>query len=634
MIKKGVVFLVTLCLAVVGLALTPATYITKADRDRFKAIFLAAPVGDSLESLAYTVSGLAALDINAPEPQKYCEIVKKQLKSTDVSSVFFASIVVDRLKKDGKPCEVNWGNAVADLTASIVADASPITIYHSVAALSNIGQPAAADKVVPALDAALKGDDSPLGYAYAFFTASHLTGDLKKYHDMIEDIVAQADEVDEKYLQFEGGLLPTAQVIEAAYRSSVSAKLAPTLSEDKVIKFANYLLNRKHTESVKDASYLLAAIKAITSSQFHIPISVTLASSVSVSEKNPLVKVHVNDLMGKSIEGLTVTADTARHIGDDAVVLSKSPLAPSGQEQSLYELDLMKVKPERGFYRITVSVATQQPNVKLLGNSGAEVEVKVITQVSIDNMEVSVADKEQGTVQKSTKVQHPSKVSLEADYHQRLTARFTLTDKVTKKTMTAHQTFVRLTNVKTKQEVIFVAEEDGSDAYKFDLDVGAKAKEFNSLSGKYTMDLIVGDAVIENPVSWTMAEIQLTFHDDATSTTSDQYRYSKRPEIKHLFREPEKRPPVVVSNLFTGLVLLPLLILVICWLKIGVNISHFPCSLAAIGFHVGLGAIFGLYACYFLHLNMFVTLKYLGLIGIPTFLFGNKLLSTIAARRK
>ena len=67
------------------------------------------------------------------------------------------------------------------------------------------------------------------------------------------------------------------------------------------------------------------------------------------------------------------------------------------------------------------------------------------------------------------RVQHPSKVSLEADYHQRLTARFTLTDKVTKKTMTAHQTFVRLTNVKTKQEVIFVAEEDGSDAYKFDL---------------------------------------------------------------------------------------------------------------------------------------------------------------------
>jgi oligosaccharyltransferase complex subunit delta (ribophorin II) len=40
-----------------------------------------------------------------------------------------------------------------------------------------------------------------------------------------------------------------------------------------------------------------------------------------------------------------------------------------------------------------------------------------------------------------------------------------------------------------------------------------------------------------------------------------------------------------------------------------------------------------LYLGYFLHLNMFETLRYLALIGIPTFLFGNRLLSSIAARR-
>ena len=39
----------------------------------------------------------------------------------------------------------------------------------------------------------------------------------------------------------------------------------------------------------------------------------------------------------------------------------------------------------------------------------------------------------------------------------------------------------------------------------FDLqDVGAKSKDFNNLSGKYTMELIVGDAVIENPITWLM----------------------------------------------------------------------------------------------------------------------------------
>ncbi len=35
-------------------------------------------------------------------------------------------------------------------------------------------------------------------------------------------------------------------------------------------------------------------------------------------------------------------------------------------------------------------------------------------------------------------------------------------------------------------------------------DVGASAKELGYLSGKYSMELIVGDAVIENPFSWIL----------------------------------------------------------------------------------------------------------------------------------
>lgn len=63
----------------------------------------------------------------------------------------------------------------------------------------------------------------------------------------------------------------------------------------------------------------------------------------------------------------------------------------------------------------------------------------------------------------------PNKVQLEADHHQRIATRFKLTDVVTGKSITAHQTFMRLINQKTKQEVIFVVEEDGAGAYRFDL---------------------------------------------------------------------------------------------------------------------------------------------------------------------
>jgi len=63
----------------------------------------------------------------------------------------------------------------------------------------------------------------------------------------------------------------------------------------------------------------------------------------------------------------------------------------------------------------------------------------------------------------------PNKVELEADHHQRLTTRFSLKDVASGKAVTAHQTFVRLMNVKTKQEVIYVAEEDSTGSYRFDL---------------------------------------------------------------------------------------------------------------------------------------------------------------------
>lgn len=628
---RGIALLVIFGLTVVGQALTPTTYFTPADRERFRRIFLAAPT-DDLESLYYSVRGIGYLEDAVAEPQKICDQVKKRVKADDVDSLFYASSIVDALKAGKTNCEASWANAEGTLRAAVASDSSTLKIWHAVAAMKSIGQTVESSVLVPALEAALKSDDTPLSHAYAFYAASFVTGDVAKIYDLIEDVMAQADEVDEKYLQFDSGLYTTALVVDSAYKLSTSA--AP-LTEDKVIKFANYFLSRKHTQSLKDVSVLMAVLSTLTVNKFHVPIAVTLASSVSVSAKAPVVQVRVSNLMGKTLGKLSVTADTARHLGDDAVVLSKKPFIVSAADPSLYELDLMKVNPESGFYRIVISVAQQQPaDMKLIGTSGAEVEVKVITQVTVDSVEVSVVDKEHTSAQKSTKLEMPNKVQLEADYHQRITTRFIVKDLATGKAMTAHQTFMRLTNQKTKQEVIFVAEEDGTGAYRFDLDIGAKSKDFNNLSGKYTMEMIVGDAVIENAITWALADVHMTFGEDTLSPAGDQYRYSKKPEIKHMFREPEKRPSALVSNLFTVLTLLPILLLFILWIKIGVNISNFTMSLSTIGFHVGLTAIFGLYLCYFLHLNMFTTLRYLALIGLPTFLFGNKLLSGIAAKRK
>jgi len=581
----------------------------------------------------YSIAGLTNLDDALPEAQKVCEQVKKALKVDDVDSLFYASSIVSILKVKTK-CEVSWGKADSVLKSLLSTDSNSAQLYRAVTALKNIGSVVDANVVLPLCDAVLKADDSPLSHAYVFYVASLLpTANIGKIQDLIEDVLAQADEVDEKFLQFDSGLFASAVVIDSAYQLSTAATAAAPLTDEKTLKFANYFLSRKHSQTVKEMFAVIAVLRTLTVNKYHVPVAVTLASQMSVSINNPHVQVRVCDLLGRGLGALTVTADTARHLGDDAVVLSKKPFTVSASDQTVYDLELLKVKPDSGFYRIVVSISTQQTDKKLIGLSAAEVEVKVIARVVVENAEVSVADREHTSAQKATKLEMPNKVQLEADYHQRLMMKFSLKDAATGKMLSAHQTFVRLTNTKTQQEVIFVAEDDGTGVHRFDLDVGGKSKDFNNLSGKYSMQLIVGDAVIENPITWHLADVQLTFGDDVVST-SDQYRYSKKPEIKHMFREPEKRPAAVVSNLFTVLAVLPVILLLVLWLMVGANLSNFTFSPATIGFHLGIAAIFALYGCYFLSLNMFSTLRYLALIGLPTFLFGNKLLSGIAARRK
>lgn len=71
------------------------------------------------------------------------------------------------------------------------------------------------------------------------------------------------------------------------------------------------------------------------------------------------------------------------------------------------------------------------------------------------------------------RIEYPNKLKAisEADYHQKLLLRFVLRDKIAggTKTMTAHQTFVQLLHGETKQEIVFVAEPDVGNQYKFDL---------------------------------------------------------------------------------------------------------------------------------------------------------------------
>lgn len=81
------------------------------------------------------------------------------------------------------------------------------------------------------------------------------------------------------------------------------------------------------------------------------------------------------------------------------------------------------------------------------------------------------------------------------------------------------QTFVRLHNQKTGQEVVFVAEPDSKSQYKFELDAAERKSEFNSMSGTYSLYLMVGDATLENPILWNV----VSQRDPTLPTTTPPY---------------------------------------------------------------------------------------------------------------
>jgi len=167
------------------------------------------------------------------------------------------------------------------------------------------------------------------------------------------------------------------------------------------------------------------------------------------------------------------------------------------------------------------------------------------------------------------------------------------------------------------------------------VDLTTNANDFRHQAGAYELVLIIGDSLLQNAFTWKLNDnVQLSFHEDSVADKDHKNLYVPKKEIIHQFRVDEKRPATIVSLVFSGLTLLPLLILLISWFKIGFNVYGIPLGLSPLGFHISHGAVFALMFFYWRYLDMFQTIRYLALVSIPLFIFGHRVLATLAARRE
>lgn len=490
-----------------------------------------------------------------------------------------------------------------------------------------VKEEATKEKLAKKLLALLKKDDSLQSLGFGFYVASELGPTASSVIDRVEDAIAQADEVDGKMLQFEGGLSITSLVINGALKVTAINNKASPLTVDQAKKFTSYFLSRKSVTSAKGASLLLESLRNIIADKKISPAAIRVADNGQLAPEDPVLRIRICDLFGEPLEKKPAAVKaTFTSKSDNKKVIEGEALTPTANDAAVYKLDLKSKKLPKGIYKVDVDAGAYKQSNLL---------VTVLGKVRLDKIDVSVSEADSQTPSKKVWLDKNSKFPevFLLDHQQKFSLRFDLLDDQTNNVLSVHQAFVRFSDA-SGAEIVFIAEQDVVKAYKFELDIGARAVDFSGKSGVYNVDLIIGDSSLVNSFVRNLGQVNLKFSLESKKEPSTSApKRQARPEIHHLFREPEKRPPRFVSDLFTGLCLAPILILFILWGRIGFNVSNFSFSLSALGFHGGLGAIFALFLCFWLKLNMFQTVQYLLGLSVITFLCGNRVLRSIASKR-
>uniref|UniRef100_H2Z5M2 Dolichyl-diphosphooligosaccharide--protein glycosyltransferase subunit 2 n=1 Tax=Ciona savignyi TaxID=51511 RepID=H2Z5M2_CIOSA len=586
---------------------------------------------NSLEDAHHSVLGLKHYNqggaIGSAESEAACKLVKS-VDTQSLASLYQAATTLENI---GSSCKHQFSAETLDFVKGKISETSDVkSIFEAVSVLKVAGKPVDNDEVIAALLAAVKSDNSVLSSSLALLTASKLTNPnlalLLKYVD-VEDMSAQADEITDRHLHFDNDLVTTATFLAAVM--SLPGKKLP-VTNDQVVLFSNFLLSRKtSTASIKEASLLIQALGKVVASNKITVAKAQLVSGTSISESNPAIKVSITNMFGQPITKLAVKADSIIRASDNEVLASNAPFKLN-EEQLNYQLLFWKNKPKSGFYDVTLAAS----GGSLVGVSDFEFRIKVTTRITLNKIELGTAEKEQvSPTLTSLKFKGKADV-MAADTQQRVIMKFQVADATDGTVVNPHQAFVRFVSLTTGQEIIFVAEPDKTSTYKFEIDMASAGKEqFNSASGKYSMFLIVGDATISNPVFWHFGDINLKIGEAQKPKSSFGAQYSAKPEIHHIFRQPEERPPTVVSQAFTIACLFPVVLLFIMWAKVGANLGNLKLAPKNIIFHAGLTGIFILYYMCWLKLDMFTTVQYLFGIGAVTFVFGNSVLSDLANNR-
>ncbi|OWM81502.1 hypothetical protein CDL15_Pgr007540 [Punica granatum] len=670
--------LLLLLVAAASICHAASNFLPVSDAHRSAALELFAPVDGSFGSLEETSEALQSFDILGIERRtnvrgSTCSSAVEVLgsSSSPVKDVFYALKVSSLLKCDVRQSQLE---AIASRLKSVPSDASSLNdFYYSIGGLVLIKNQIPvvdvlledADKVFQAIKALSQSDgrwryssDNPVSSTYAagmaletlagvISLASNEIGqsridavknDILKLFDSIEKYDDGTFYFDEK-VDGVGPLATTSSVVQGltAFASTASGRVK--LPEDNILGLTKYFLSIGIPGDAKEFFNQVNSLSCLENSRVSVPLILALpATVVSLTNKDKL-KVRVTTALGSRSPPLKVKLVRAFISGSkDASVIENQELI-FDSEGAFHILDLLPTSIDVGKYTFVFEIVLQDSEDAKVYVTGGQTKVPVYISaiIKIENAEISVLDSDLGSVdtQKKLNLGKEDDVSLAANHLQKLRLSFQLSTPHGH-AFKPHQAILKLKH--EKAEHIFLV---GNSGKKFQDFLGLVEKFFY-LSGRYDIQLSIGDAVMENSFCQDLGHVELDLPEapekaprPAAQPDDPFSKYGPKAEISHIFRAPEKRPSENLSLAFLALTLLPFLGFLVGLLKLGVNLKNFPSApvpaMFAILFHVGIGSILALYALFWLKLDLFTTLKALGLLGVFVMFVGHRILSHLAS---
>lgn len=137
------------------------------------------------------MKGLQLLGVDVPNKESLCQKLKSKLETQSTEAIFHVAKGSSALG-----CSIQLPGALKEKLESLLTASSGVSeLYFATGALSTFGNNLDTPKIVKALNAALKKDDSIANLGNAFQIASTLVGDVSSIFGRVEDAVVQADQV-------------------------------------------------------------------------------------------------------------------------------------------------------------------------------------------------------------------------------------------------------------------------------------------------------------------------------------------------------------------------------------------------------------------------------------------------------